>query len=289
MSDAVWAGLAGVLLLVAAACTRPEPAVPAEGALAAFSGLEGRIDIGGGTAHIPVMQEAARRIMTAYPRIAITIEGGGSGVGVKKVSEGLVHIGNTGRPLKNSEQEAAGLQSFAFAVDGVALCVHPDNPVASLTTAQARAIWGGSMTNWREVGGPDLAIQLYNRDEASGTREVFWEKLLAKGPIADRANVLASNGAMKVAVAHDRGALGYISIGHIDPTLKPVSLDAVEPTQENAVSGAYPVVRHLFMNTRGKPGPLVQAFINYIYSAEGAQIIQSAGYIPAPAPGGGPR
>lgn len=282
-----------VLCLLAAgtACSRQAsaPAPAPEGALAAFANLEGTISIAGGTAHIPVMKEAARRIMTANPRIAITVEGGGSGVGVKKVSEGLVQIGNTGRPLKPSEQEPAGLLSFPFAVDGVALCVHPDNPVASLTTEQAKAIWAGTLVNWREVGGQDLPIQLYNRDEASGTREVFWEILLDKGPVTDRANVLASNGAMKVAVAGDRGALGYVSIGHLDSTIRPITLDGVEPSQQNASSRAYPVVRELFMNTKGKPGPLVRAFIEFVYSPEGAEIVRASGYIPIPGPGTGLR
>lgn len=289
MRIAVRAGLAGLLVLAVAACTKQESRSPSQGALAAFSGLEGTIDIAGGTAHIPVMKEAARRIMGAHPRIAITIEGGGSGVGVKKVSEGLVHIGNTGRPLKKEEREAAGLRSFAFAIDGVALCVHPENPVRALASAQAKALWAGEIANWKEVGGEDRALQLYNRDEASGTREVFWEKLLARGPITDRANVIASNGAMKVAVAGDRGALGYVSIGHIDATIKPVALDGVEPSQENAQSGTYPVVRELFMNTKGEPTPLVQRFIDFIYSEEGAAIVRSAGYIPMRAPGTGSR
>ena len=101
-----------------------------------FKGQKGEVDIAGGTAHIPVMQEAAKRIMTLNPDIRITVAGGGSGVGVKQVGEGLVEIGNTGRPLKAEEVEKYGLKTFPFAIDGVAVVVHPSNAVAELTFAQ---------------------------------------------------------------------------------------------------------------------------------------------------------
>jgi phosphate transport system substrate-binding protein len=248
--------------------------------LAPFADLEGTIDIAGGTAHIPVMEEAAKRIMQAWPKIRITVAAGGSGVGVQKVGEGLVDIGNTGRPIKAGENEKYGLTSFAFAVDGVAVAVHPSNSVQALTAAQARDVFAGKITNWKELGGPDQAIHLYGRDEASGTREVFWKKLLAKGEVATSTNVVASNGAMKTALAGDEAGIGYLSIGHVDDKIAAVAIDGVEANQENAKGGTYAVVRKLYMNTKGAPTPLVQAFLDYVNSDEGAEIVAAAGYIP---------
>ena len=222
-------------------------------ALAPFAGLKGTVDIAGGTAHIPVMKEAAKRIMTANPELRITVAGGGSGVGVQQVGEGLVQIGNTGRALSAEEVAKYGLVSFPFAIDGVAVVVHPGNTVAGLTAQQVRDIYAGVVANWKDVGGADAPIHLYTRDEASGTREVFWEKLLKKGAIAPAANVVASNGAMKTAVAQDKDAIGYVSIGHIDATMRAPLLDGIAPTQENASSGAYPITRKLYMNTKGEP------------------------------------
>ncbi len=253
---------------------------PAAGPLAAFAGLEGALDIAGGTAHIPVMNEAAKRIMTANPAVRITVAGGGSGVGIKKAGEGLVHIGNAGRPVSDAEAAEYGLVSFPFAIDGVCAVVHPSNPVAALTAVQVQDIFAGKITNWQQVGGADAAIHLYTRDEASGTREVFWKKALGKGGIAASANVVASNGAMKTAVTGDPGAIGYVSIGHLDATLKAPDFDGVAVTQENAQGGAYPVVRKLFMNTRGEPTGLTKAFIDYVTGPEGAQIVVDAGYLP---------
>ena len=148
--------------------------------LDAFVGMKGKIDIAGGTAHIPVMKDAAKRIMQAHPGIRISVAAGGSGVGVQKVGEGLVEIGNTGRPLSADEIAKYGLKSFAFAIDGVAVAVHPKNPVSALSAAQVQDVFAGKLNNWKQLGGRDAAIHLFTRDEASGTREVFWEKLLKK-------------------------------------------------------------------------------------------------------------
>jgi phosphate transport system substrate-binding protein len=250
------------------------------GALDGFAGMEGTISIADGTAHIPVMNDAAKNIMTFNPKIRITVEGGGSGVGVQKVGEGLVDIGNTGRALSEQEIAKYGLKSFAFALDGVAVAVHPENPVNDLSPQQVRDIFAGSITNWKDVGGKDASIHLFSRDEASGTREVFWEKLLKKGPVATTANIVPSNGAMKVAISGDKDAMGYVGIGHVDQSLKAVKLEAVAATQENAMNGSYPVVRKLYMNTKGEPSKLTKAFIDYIMSPEGAEITKKHGYIP---------
>ncbi len=251
-----------------------------QGALAAFEGLSGTVNIAGGTAHIPVMEKAARAIMTAYPGITITVAGGGSGVGAQKVGEGLVEIGNTGRPLSQEEIDNYGLVSFPFAVDGVCAVVHPDNPVGELSSEQLQKAFAGEITSWKDLGGADAPIHLFSRDEASGTRKVFWKKGLNKGAIAEGANIVASNGAMKTAVSQDPQALGYVSVGHLDASLKAPSLDGVEVTQANAASGVYPVTRKLFMNTKGQPTGLTRAFIDFVTGPEGAVFVQESGYIP---------
>jgi phosphate transport system substrate-binding protein len=87
------------------------------------------------------MNDAAKAIMTFNPKIRITVEGGGSGIGVQKVGEGLVAIGNTGRPLSEAEIAKYGLKSFPFALDGVAVVIHPDNPISRLTSQQVRDIF----------------------------------------------------------------------------------------------------------------------------------------------------
>ena len=264
-----------LVLVMAAAVAFADP-------LDAFKDLEGTLDIAGGTAHIPVMTQAAQDIMTFNPKIRITVAGGGSGVGVKQVGEGLAGIGNTGRPLKASEIEQYGLKTFPFAIDGVALAVHPDNPVKALTKDQVIKIYSGEITDWKDVGGNPGAINLYGREDGSGTRETFTDKLFGKGELSPAVNVVNSNGAMKTAIAQDKRAMGYVGIGHLDSSIAGVAIDGHVPSQENAASGEYFVVRNLFMNTKGEPTGLTAAFIDYIYSEPGAKIIEKSGYIPLP-------
>ena len=252
--------------------------------LDAFKDLEGKLDIAGGTAHIPVMTQAARDSMTFNPKIRITVAGGGSGVGVKQVGEGLAQIGNTGRPLKPAEIEKYGLVSFPFAIDGVALAVHPSNPVKALTKEQAVAIYTGKITDWKELGGEPGAIDVYGREDGSGTRETFQGKVMGKVEQMPSVNTVNSNGAMKTAIAQDPRAIGYVGIGHLDASVAGVAIDGHVPSQENAAKGEYPVVRDLFMNTKGEPTGLTAAFVDYVFSEPGAKIIEKSGYIPLPKP-----
>ncbi len=248
--------------------------------LDAFKDVKGTINIAGGTAHIPVMKSAAREIMTKYPDVVITIAGGGSGLGVEQAAKGLVHIGNTGRPLKPAEVEKFQLQSFPFAIDGVAAVVHPDSSVKNVTRQQLMDIFLGKITNWKEVGGKDAAITVYTREDGSGTRDCFVSKGLNKGTVVSSAIVMNSNGAMKTAVAQDENALGYVSIGHLDESIKALALDGIAASQENAQSMTYPVVRQLYMNTKGTPEGATKAFIEYILSPEATVFIKKSGYIP---------
>lgn len=248
--------------------------------LTSFAHLKGVIEIAGGTAHIPVMKDAAKTIMMYNPNIRINISGGGSGVGVQKVGEGLVDIGDTGRALSASEIAKYGLKSYPFALDGVVVVVYPSNPVSELSADQVRRIFSGDITKWSVLQGGSGDIHLFTRDEASGTREVFWKKVLHKGVIATRADVVPSNGAMKTAVSQDKDAIGYMSIGFVDNSVKAVALDGVPATQENAVSGKYPIVRKLYMNTKGEPKPIVKAFIDYIQSPAAEAMIRRHGFAP---------
>ena len=249
-------------------------------ALQAFEGQKGIIKIAGGTAHIPVMKEAAKRIMTRYKDIVITVAGGGSGLGIKQVGEGLVDIGNSGRKPKPEEIEKYKLKMFKWAIDGVGVVVNPTNKVQSLTKDQLKDIFSGKIDNWSVLGGVKHAITVYSRDEASGTRDVFWKKALDKENISPKALFVPSNGAMKTAVANDPYAIGYVSVGHMDDTVARVALDGVKPTLDTVKSGQYKIARGLYSNTKDEPTGLTLMFINYLFSSEGHKIAAEKGFIP---------
>lgn len=245
-----------------------------------FKGEKGVLRISGGTAHIPVMKEAAKRIMEFNPDIQITIAGGGSGAGIKQVGEGLVNIGNSGRQPTEEEVGKYGLAMYKWAIDGVAAVVNPKNNIQSLTTEQLKDIYAGKIDNWKALGGTDRPINIYTRDASSGTRSVFWKKALKKGDISGKANFVASNGAMKTAVHNDPDALGYMSVGYIDSSVAPVSLDNVTPTLETVQKGEYTVARGLFSNTKGDAQGLAEKFIQYLLSPAGQKIAAEKGFIP---------
>lgn len=267
--------LAAVLLLFSVPWS-----VAASNDLSSFANQKGSLRIAGGTAHIPVMKEAAKQIIKFNPKLRISIAGGGSGLGIKQVGEGLVDIGNAGRKPSDDEIRKYNLKLFKWAVDGVAAVVHPKNTAQSLTSTQLQDIYSGVIKNWNEVGGVDRQINLYTRDEASGTRKVFWKKALAKGDISAKANVVVSNGAMKTAVAGDPFAIGFISIGYIDGSVAPVTLDGVTPNLDTVRSGEYKVARGLFSLTKGEPVGLAKLFLDFVMSPTGQRIATDKGFIP---------
>lgn len=248
--------------------------------LDAFVGQKGILKIAGGTAHIPVMKEAAELIMTSNPDIRITIAGGGTGVGIKQVGEGLVEIGNAGRKATDEEIATYKLSMVKWAIDGVGAVVNPQNNITALTATQLQDIFSGKIVNWKEIGGEDKAINIYDRDAASGTREVFWKKALNSGEVAKKANVVVSNGAMKTAIAQDPYGIGYVSVGHIDATVAPVALDGVVPNLENVKSGKYGVARGLFSLTKGEPVGLAKSFLDFLLSPTGQHIARDKGFVP---------
>lgn len=248
--------------------------------LETFKDEKGVLRISGGTAHIPVMKEAAKRIMAFNPDIQITIAGGGSGAGIKQVGEGLVNIGNSGRKPTDSEIRKYGLSVYRWAVDGVAAVVHPDNPVKSFSSKELQDIYAGRIVNWKVLGGDDRPINIYTRDKSSGTRSVFWKKALGKGEIHEKALFAASNGAMKSAVTGNPYAIGYMSVGYLDQSVAPVTIDDVTPDFQTVKSGEYKVARGLYSNTRGEFSGLAKKFIQYILCPEGQKIAVEKGFIP---------
>ncbi len=246
----------------------------------AFKGDKGIIRISGGTAHIPVIKEAARRIMKSNPDIQIIIAGGGSGVGIKQVGEGLVDIGNSGRKPSQIEIKKYNLKLYKWAIDGVCAIVNSKNKIKNLSSLQLQNIFSGKITNWKELGGENRDINVYTRDAASGTRSVFWKKALKKGKITNKANVVVSNGAMKTAVKNDPQGIGYVSVGFVDKQIAPIALNGVTPSIKSIKNKTYKIARYLYSNTKGHPTGLVDKFIKYLLSPEGQKIAKAKGFIP---------
>jgi len=247
------------------------------------AGLDMKLDIAGSTTVAPIVEEAARRFSRLYPGFKISVAAIGSGPGVKAVGGGEVDIGMASRDLKEEEFERwPDLKPFRIAVDSIAIVVHPSNPVDGLTLEQVAGIFAGEITSWREVGGPDKPIHVITREKGSGTRDCFEHAVMKPfgKEISAKAMVQQGNPRVRAAVANDPLSIGYISLGFVDETVKPLKIDGVEPKIENVLKGTYPIKRNLYVITKGDPDPAELMFIGYLLSAEGQKIVEELGYIP---------
>jgi len=249
------------------------------GSVDSFSGLEGSLNIAGGTAHIKCEKEAIKNIMRKHSNISITIASGGSGMGIKQVSTGLIDLANSGRKPTSNEVKNGDLKIFRFAVDGIGIVTNPKNPISNLTTKQLQDIFSGKITNFKELGLKSAPINLYTRDESSATRKVFWKKALKKSDIAKSARVVSSNAAMKTAIKNDPNAVGILSLGLIDDNIKAISINGIFPSLENVTNSSYTVSRGLYLLSSGEPNALAKTFIEYMRSHEGAKIVTKHGFI----------
>lgn len=253
----------------------------------AFAGVAfaGELVIKGSTTVLPIAQAGAEKFMEANSDVKVSVSGGGSGNGIKALIDGSTDIADASRFIKDQEVKACCEKGIypvphAVAMDAIVPVVHPDNPVKNLTLEQMKKIYMGEITNWKEVGGPSMAIAVVGRDTSSGTYEV-WEKLVMdKERVTERALVVASNGAMVQTVTKNKLAVGYIGIGYLSDEVKGLTVNDIEATVENAKNGVYPVSRYLYMFTNGWPKGDAGKFITFILSAAGQEIVANEGYVP---------
>ena len=246
--------------------------------------LSGDLFISGSSTVFPIADLAAEDFQDMYPDVNIQVEGPGSGTGVKKASDGTADIGMASRNVKASELlNAPTLITYGVAKDSVSVVINPSNSLAGsldLTTEQVSAIFKGEITNWSELGGDDHKINVYSREEGSGTRATFMEFTeIEEGEFVADASIQQGNSAMRAAVAGDPYGIAYISLGYVDSTVSPAKIDGAEGTVENVLAGTYPFQRILWMFTNGAPTELEQAYLDYVMSPEGQQIVEEEGFI----------
>ncbi len=245
------------------------------------------IRVDGSTTVGPIVKEFAAYYMKNNPSANITVSESGSGNGAKSLINGMCEVASMSRFMKDNEFKAAvdkGVYpvAHAIAVDGIAVVVHPANPVKGLKTEQVRDIYTGKITNWKQVGGPDKAIIVISRDTNSGTYECFEELALQKQRMAQNVEYVGSNGAMRQRVQSTPTAIGFLGLGFTDRTVKALEINDIAPTRQTIVSGQYPIARPLFLFTNGCPtmGTHLHAFVNLYLTRKGQEIIEAIGFVP---------
>ncbi len=205
----------------------------------------------------------------------------GSGSGIQAVLEGRCDIGLSSRNLKEAEL-ASGLRETVLAYDGIAMIVHPENPVSNLTLAQLAEIYTGKITNWSALGGNNAEIVLIGREANSGTRDGF-ESITGTTDVCLYRQELSSNGDVITTVANNPNAIGYASLAAIKDSVRSVPVEGVLPSEASIRDGSYCVQRPFLLVTRteGVLPEAAQRFYDYATSAEAAQFISAAGVVPA--------
>jgi phosphate transport system substrate-binding protein len=213
--------------------------------------------------------------------VTFTYNPTGSGSGIKAVLEGRCDIGLSSRNLKD-EEKADGLTETVLAYDGIAMIVHPENPVSDLTLEQIAAIYTGEITNWNEVGGNDGEIVLIGREAGSGTRDGF-ESITGTEDACKYRQELTSTGDVITTVAGNPNAIGYASLASVKNSVKAISVGGVAPSEATIKDGSYAVQRPFVLVTKtdAELSETAKKFFDYITSADANEIITSAGVVPA--------
>jgi len=230
----------------------------------------------GSTSIQPFAEELAVAFREAHPEARVQVQGGGTTAGLQALTNGIADIGMCSRSL--SEAEAAEFTSIMIARDGLAIVVHPSNPVDGLTTAQVMGLFSGKITNWKDLGGPDKTVTLITREEGSGTREAFMHLVIGDERVPREALVQQSNGSVRELVRNDPAGVGYISLGMVSD-VKAIAIDGVEPSVDEVTAGRYRLARPFVFVIRGTPRPEAQQFIDYVLSPEGQRLLEKEGLV----------
>ncbi len=259
--------------------------------------LKGRLQIKGSDTMVNLTPAWAEAYMAAHPQVSISVTGGGSGTGIAALIGGTCDLAATSRQMTPKEIASASAtgtppREWTVALDGLAVVVHPSNPIKRLTIEQLAKIFTGVIHNWKEVGGKDAQMILLSREVNSGTHVYFKEHVLGSlkdgGPkeFTPEALLLPSSQAIADEVAENLAAIGYYGMGYLNPRNAVVAVARtaadpyVTPSEEAVRSGSYPISRPLFFYSRGMPQGAVKAFLEFVMSPEGQAVVRKVDFVP---------
>ncbi|AQY50054.1 putative phosphate ABC transporter binding protein [Listeria weihenstephanensis FSL R9-0317] len=230
--------------------------------------VSGSITAVGSTALQPLVEAASKQYTAENPKAQINVQGGGSGTGLTQVQQGAVDIGNSDVFAEEKDGvDASKLVDHRVAVVGMAPVVNKDVGVKNISKQQLIDIFTGKITNWKDVGGKDEKITIINRAEGSGTRATF-EKWGLDGATPIKAQEQDSSGTVRKIVSETPGAISYLAFSYIDDSIQGLSLDNVEPKEENVATNDWKIWAYEHMYTNGEAKGLTKTFLSYITSKD---------------------
>lgn len=239
-----------------------------------------KVTVSGSTSVGPAMEVLAEKFQEKNEGVSIEIQQVGSSAGIKNAIEGTSQIGMASRDLKDQEK-SSGLKETEIALDGIAIIANKNNEVKDLTTAQIKDIYTGKITNWKEVGGKDAPIVVVSREDGSGTRDGFQDKVgFESEELTKDAQISDGSGNIKTTVQGNENAIGYISFGYVDDAVNMLTVDGVELTPENVKENTYAIARpFVLVNKEDVISEQGKKLIDFILSDEGQEIMEGKGFI----------
>lgn len=260
------------------------------------------INVEGSDTMVNVAQAWAEEYRKERPEVDVRVSGGGSGQGIANLINGVATMANASRKMKPEEMELAEKNSgkkpieFVVGLDALAVYVHKDNPIESISLEELAEIYGdgGEITRWEQlevdnVGCGNGEITRVSRQSNSGTFHYFCEAVLGK----DRQPKLGSidqSGSKDVVdlISKTPCAIGFSGMGYATDGVKMLKISAkkgeesVAPTVENTMNGSYPIARPLMIYTLGEPTGQLKQYLDWIRSDAGQQVVANKGYVAAP-------
>jgi len=232
-----------------------------------------------------------------HPNISLSVTGGGSGTGISALINGTTDVANASRKIKPEEIEAIQASGsdpieYIIARDAIAIIIHRDNPIDSLTLQQISDIYSGNINNWSELGGEKRPIVRLSRETNSGTHVYFLEQVLRLG---DKSNqtlfsqdtlLLPSSEVISAEIRDNPNAIGYDGLGYVTEDMKVIAVandnekKPVLPSIETVNNDTYPISRNLYMYTAGEPQIYIKEYLDWIQSPKAQSIVIELGFVP---------
>jgi len=238
---------------------------------------------GAGTV-MSLIQYSAEEYMSENPNVIISVSGGGTDRGIKSLIDGTSQIAMASSEINEelllfAEEKGVTLVKHAVAYDAIVPVVNPDNPVSSLSKEQLRKIYTSGITNWKEVSGKDLPIDLTTRNLGSGTYEGWKHLVIGKEAVMSPRAIPMESRPLRKYISENPDAIGYFAFSYIDNSIKPLAVNGILASYESIKSGKYPLKRELILYTREDASAEIINFIEYVKEAT-PKFAEAAGVFP---------